>query len=424
MKYKFVKNAFGYKADSEVELTADEAKAFGDAVVEVKAEVGDVTAKAVEELLSAVDAKIDAFEKKIAKGINSRKPTIHVGPDNADLDPQKGFKGFGDFATAVRKACMGNEDIRLKVPSGASEGTAADGGYAVPTIYADQIFNDIQSGPNFLPLTTNFPLTVGNTLKVPADATTVIGTSGVTAAWIGEGVSISTSKPALRQLSLTPYKVASLVYVTDELLTDNNAALENYLVGKASYALNYAINNAIIRGNGSSKPTGIIGHAATAQQIRNTVNNVKLVDVANMKARFYGDESKARWVMNREVWQQLAQMTVGNFPAWLPENTAFSAPMNMLFGSPVIVSEHSSTLGVVGDIMYGDFSKYYTATIGGVNSAVSMHIKFDTQELAYRWTFRIDGIPARATLLTPASGQGTATLSPFVVLGAGTTGGN
>jgi hypothetical protein len=51
---------------------------------------------------------------------------------------------------------------------------------------------------------------------------------------------------------------------------------------------------------------------------------------------------------------------------------------------------------------------------GGIQAAESMHVQFLTDQMAYRWTYRLDGQPAWRTTLTPANGS--ATLAPFVTL--------
>lgn len=425
MKIKFVKAAFGYKADQEIEVTAEEVKSFGDAVVEVKSEevAAEAVAASVKEVLDAVDAKINVVEKKIAKAFSDRKATITVTDRTLDEDPQKGFKSLGAFAHSAKAFAEGNRDDShfeqyLKA-TGHSVAVDADGGYAVPQIWANEIFSDLQSGPNLLPLCRNFPMTVGDILNVPADATTTIGT-GMTAAWVAEAGTISVTKTAQRNITLQPYKLAILTATTDELERDAQA-LSAYLQSAAAYHLNYAINNAIVRGNASSKPQGFLGYAGTVTQLRTTASTVAFADLANMYARFYGDESKAVWLVNSEVWIKLVQLTSGNFNIFLNNGALKDAPVMSIFGIPVVKSEHMSTLGSEGDIALVDLSKYFVATKGGVEQAESVHLYFNKQENAYRFTVRLDGKPSRATVLTPASGQGTLTKSPFVVLDDATT---
>jgi HK97 family phage major capsid protein len=65
-----------------------------------------------------------------------------------------------------------------------------------------------------------------------------------------------------------------------------------------------------------------------------------------------------------------------------------------ILGYPVKFTEHCQTLGVVGDLVCVNMSGYYAATkAGGVDFASSMHLYFDQNLTAFRWTFRLAGQP-------------------------------
>jgi HK97 family phage major capsid protein len=80
----------------------------------------------------------------------------------------------------------------------------------------------------------------------------------------------------------------------------------------------------------------------------------------------------------------------------------------------VIATEYNATLGTVGDIMLVDLSQYTIVDKGGVQMATSLHVAFDTDEMRFRITYRVDGKPMWHSALTPF--KGSATKSPFVTL--------
>jgi HK97 family phage major capsid protein len=98
----------------------------------------------------------------------------------------------------------------------------------------------------------------------------------------------------------------------------------------------------------------------------------------------------------------------------MPPGGLSGAPYATLMGRPVIVSEFATTLGTVGDIMLVDLSQYITLTKGAMETAMSMHLYFDTAEMAFRTTYRVDGQCWWNSALTPY--QGIVTKSPVVVL--------
>ena len=81
----------------------------------------------------------------------------------------------------------------------------------------------------------------------------------------------------------------------------------------------------------------------------------------------------------------------------------------------MIAIEQMSALGDVGDILLGDFSQYLLIDKGSVEMASSMHVQFLTDELVFRFIYRVDGQSSWNAPLTPFKG---ATLSPFVTLAA------
>ncbi len=55
---------------------------------------------------------------------------------------------------------------------------------------------------------------------------------------------------------------------------------------------------------------------------------------------------------------------------------------------------------------------------GGIEAAMSIHVKFVYDESVFRFVLRVDGQPERASALTPYKGGAGATLSHFVTLEA------
>ena len=85
-----------------------------------------------------------------------------------------------------------------------------------------------------------------------------------------------------------------------------------------------------------------------------------------------------------------------------------------MYGRPVLAPEQCATLGTVGDIILCDPTQYLIAQKGGMESATSMHLKFEEHEQAFRFTMRVDGASDWSSALTPY--KGSSTVSPFVSL--------
>jgi len=84
----------------------------------------------------------------------------------------------------------------------------------------------------------------------------------------------------------------------------------------------------------------------------------------------------------------------------------------------VYFNEHAQTFSTLGDIVLADLSGYALATkIGkGIDFQSSIHLFFDYNMQAFRWTFRLGGQTYLSKPVTPANGSKTK--SSFVTLQA------
>jgi HK97 family phage major capsid protein len=106
---------------------------------------------------------------------------------------------------------------------------------------------------------------------------------------------------------------------------------------------------------------------------------------------------------------------------FIPSNRTVGEAVNFgtLLGRPVVFSEHAEQLGTVGDLSLIDPLGYYSANKkSGTTFAQSMHLYFDYDMQAFRWTVRFGGQPLLSAAITRAKSSNTK--SHFVTLGART----
>jgi HK97 family phage major capsid protein len=249
---------------------------------------------------------------------------------------------------------------------------------------------------------------------------------GVRGYWVGEAAQITSSHPTLGELELKLNKLAALVYVTDELLSDA-AALTSYLNSDVPKELGFKMDDAIFRGDGAGKPIGLINANCAVEVAKESGQDADTVlweNVVKMFAQLWaGSASSAEWFINQNILPELYTMSqavgTGGVAVYLPPGGASASPYGSLMGRPVNVIEQASTLGDAGDIVLADLDQYYWATKGGIESASSIHLKFDYDETALRWIYRCDGQPMWANSLTPYKDAGTSKpVSPIVTLAA------
>jgi len=440
---KLLQDHCGWKAGEihEVEAAAAQeliTKGLAEAVTADPLTIEDATRGLfgqVQELVTDLFAKhTKEVEQNVGRHIKAAGDAIVVGPDGWQRDPHQGL-AQGEYFQLVKRAAYGHMDERLlKIhkalsvkAAGANETTAADGGYAVPVVYANRLWDDLVRDESLLGRCFNLTLTTGNSLRLPKDNTTAVGTFGVTATWLGaagattgEAVTVSTSKPVLGQATFQLNDLGVLVPITSDLAEDNNVALEQYLMSRAQSALEWRITDAIVRGGQTGMPTGFLGHSGTVvidKDSTQTAGTFTYSNLLQMYSRFVGNPANAVWLYNRQLIPQIMTLQdAAGRNIYFPPGGLANKPWGTLLGVTALPCDHCSGPGDTGDIALCDFSQYFAITKGAPQMAMSIHMYFDTNQLAYRWIFRMDGKPVRTAPFAPAYGDPAKTLGYFVVL--------
>lgn len=340
-------------------------------------------------------------------------PAVPRAPDNG----RGGFTSFGEFARTVRASGGGEVDNRLRILNAAttsgSEGIGADGGFAVPPEFRQQIWQKVMGEDSLLsradPLVTG-----GNAMTIPADETTPWQSSGgVQCAWENELATLTQSKPSLTMKNIRLNKLTALVPISEELLEDA-PGIDSYLRAKAPAKMQAKLNTAIIRGTGVGQPLGILNAGSTitvSKESGQSADTVLYKNIVKMWAAMYAPcRRNAIWLINQDIEPQLDVMEFSPgsstpVPVYLPAGGVSASPYATLKGRPVIPVEACSTLGDKGDIILVDMTQYMALTKGqDIKTDVSMHLFFDQAALAYRFIFRVTGQPWWGSSISPENG--------------------
>lgn len=378
------------------------------------------------EILAQVKAELAA--KPVITGVGS---AIVQGPPNEAKRP---FASFGDFCQSVVTAYSpgGSVDPRLALQaaaSGMSQGVPAEGGFLVLPEFSATIYEGLTSDPHaLLGMTDNYTVD-GESLTFPANAETSRATGsrfgGIQGYWINEADQLTKSKPKLRSVKVEPQQLAVLVYLTEKLIANSATALEQYVTRAATEEITFLVGDAIINGTGAGQPKGIMSSGcliSVAKETSQAAATFTKKNVNKMWARMHPrSRASAVWLMNVDVEPQLDEFSTAIMNVAATENVGgfgsvvYNAEKNTLKGRPIIPCEFCATLGTTGDVILADMKGYLTGTRGnGVQSAMSMHLRFDYLEQAFRFVFEVDGQTWLASALTPFKGSNT--LSSFVKL--------
>lgn len=340
----------------------------------------------------------------------------------AEKSRTRGFRSQGEFCRAVFQAAARQDvDPRLKNAAASTmslESVGADGGFAVPPEYREAILSRVFGEDSLLGRTDPIPLS-GNQITIPADMTTPWDASGgIQAYWAGEAAAYTQSKVKLESVTTKLEKLTALVPVSDELLEDN-AALGGYIERKAPEKIDFKVSYALVWGNGVGMPLGfmnapcLVSQAAESAQTTDTIN---ATNIAKMFSRMPASLIPgAVWLIHPDALPQLLLMTIGQTPVYQPPGNMSASPYGTLLGRPVIPHEVCETVGDLGDIMFVSMSEYLAIKkSSGLKAQTSIHLWFDQDLTAFKFTLRIGGQPWWSAAINPRDGSNTR--SPFVTL--------
>lgn len=405
--------------------------------IDAEYEAGEAKLKALTKSAAMKSGLSQSAGRTSTPGQPANEARITGGERVIDQDPRRGYEHIGEFAQDVARACakggaqhtserlraiagIGEGGIQSGAPTTyGSEGVGVDGGFAVPPEFRGEIWNVVYGTGSIL-AAANPIVTSQSAVVETVSEWTPWGSGGVQGSWVGEGAVITQSKPATRQATTSLHKFAALVPATEELIEDA-PRLMNLLMQQAPECIRYNMDDAIINGNGVAKPLGVMNGPSIIEEAKETNQTAKTVVPANL-AKMWGrllpgSHMRASWLVSPDTYQQIITMTLGDQPAFMPANQAIqNAPMGTIFGRPIIVSHVCQTAGTAGDVILADFNGYISYTKGSIKFSQSMHLFFDADAQAFKWTYRLGGQPRLSAAVNP--GKGSTTIGHFIRIAA------
>lgn len=337
----------------------------------------------------------------------------------------KGYKNnFKSFSQFLRegyrahesKAC-GDFNSRYedcyKAVQGMSLQEGASMGYMVMPEFNQQIIdrmydNDIWSRTDQYVVNNNM------VFMVNAETSRANGSrhGGLRGYWLDEATSLTKSKPTLRKVDLSLKKLAVLVYLTEELIADGGPAVEQYVSRKAADEFQFMLGDSVFNGNGAGQPLGILnspGLLSITKEAGQAAATIVTENIDKMWARRYTSGNYS-WYHNQDCGPQVERLSqdIGTSGVVLNRpNGIYGASTQTLKGAPRVETEFNATLGTTGDLILADLSKFITINKGGINQAYSTHVEFLTDQLAIKFTLRVNGKSPETSPTTPYKGSNT-----------------
>jgi len=380
--------------------TRIESKKYIEFTKEIEAKDEALKQEEIDKRVQEAKAKESKMEKKEEV---KTTPGIEVVRDNSGE-----WKNMNEFLKAVATAeIKGIIDPRLitKASSGMGEDSNAVGGYLVQhPLWNQEIFNAYIQSAVIASKCRQFvaePYANGLKFKQVQETSRAGGTwfGGIRFYEVDEGVSITDSKPVFTQLDIPIKQLGALYYITQALI-DDCPNLSQYVAGLVGSAFGQIVDREILFGT-LGICTAAMGHLSTV-----SLPPAGTYPTAAELATMYNSLSQgyingAEWFMSHKQYASLLNLTApaasGGAGYAFPIMTVDAAnpTKQKLFGLPINIIEQAAATNVAGSIILANWSQYAIVTKGTMTPqvAMSLHVKFDSNQQVYRFITRLGGSP-------------------------------
>lgn len=245
----------------------------------------------------------------------------------------------------------------------------------IPTHLVNQIIEKFDNVGMILPLITKTSYKAG--VEIP------ISTTKPEATWTTEGGSSDRQKKTTGKITFSYYKLRCEISMSMEVGTMALSAFEAKFVDNVSKAMVKAIEQAIINGDGSGKPKGILqetGVTVTTAQ----PSYAKLCECeASIPVEY---ETGAKWCMNKKTFHQILALTDDSGQPIARVNYGLGgSPERTILGRDVVICPYVTD----NHTFIFDFADYVLNTI--YDMGISKKQDWDTEDLLTKAVMSVDG---------------------------------
>ena len=331
--------------------------------------------------------EIDRLERQAVLDLELAKPTATAitNKPGQSQEPEKTGRASSEYKAAFWKAMKNKSSF--EVQNALQVGTDSEGGYLVPDEFERTLVEALQEENLFRQLATIITTSSGDR-KIP-----VVASKG-TASWVDEEGTIPESDDAFGQVSIGAYKLATMIKVSEELLSDSVFNLERYIAREFGRRIGAKEEEAFFTGDGTGKPTGIF-HSTGGAGVGVTAASASAISIDEIMDLFYSLKSpyrkNAAFVTNDATIKAIRKLKDGNGQyLWQPSVTAgqpdslLNRPLKTSAYVPVIASAAKT-------IAFGDFSYYWVADRQGRSFQRLNELFAVTGQVGFKATQRVDG---------------------------------
>jgi HK97 family phage major capsid protein len=305
-------------------------------------------------------------------------------PEKATDKPGRGSAAYNDaFWKLMRDVDRRGYELRNALQIG----ELSEGGYTVPDEFEHTLVEALQE-ENIMRGLVHVITTSSGDRKIP------LVTSKGAASWVEEEAAIPESDDGFGQITLSAHKVGSMIRISEELLRDSAFNLAAYITGEFARRVGAAEEAAIIAGDGSHKPTGLLHDTLGAElgvttAVAAAITADELLDLQHSLKS--GHRRRATFIMNDATVKMIRKLKDGNGQFMWQPGLLYGQP-DTLLNQRVLMSSYMP-LPTAGNkaILYGDYSYYWLADREGRSLQRLNELYAATDQVGFKITQRVDG---------------------------------
>ena len=282
--------------------------------------------------------------------------------------------------------------MRTKYPNTAivnalQVGTDTEGGFLVPDEFEHTLIQRLEEENFFRRIATVIQTNSGDR-KIP-----IVASKG-TASWIDEEGLYPESDDAFGQITLSAYKLGTLIKVSEELLNDSAFNLENYIATEFGRRIGSKEEESFFIGDAVGKPTGILADTGGAE-IGVTAASSTAITADEIIDLYYSlrvpYRKNAIWIMNDATVSAIRKLKDGQ-GQYLWEPSMVAGTPNKILGCEVITSPYVPTVAAgAKTVAFGDFSYYWIGDRQGRTFKRLNELYATTGQVGFLGNQRVDG---------------------------------
>lgn len=356
--------------------TADEVRSLGETLDKLMSELNELQKK-FDELDSQGEG--EGGNGNMGEASRGFNPLHTYGAGRSETRDSDSTDSL-EYRTAFMNLILRRQPIPAELRADANTLTT-DVSSVIPTQLVGRIIERMDECGMILPLVSRSSFAGG--IVIPNSATKPVAT------WVSEGAGSDRQKKVTGSITFSHFKLRCEISMSLEVGVMALSAFESKFVENVANAMTIAIEKAIINGNGTSQPKGILKETPAATvTLKAKLDYADLIAVEEAIPSEF--ESTAKWCLTKANFLKLLGMTDTTGQPIARVNYGISGkPERSLLGRDVVIVPYATEIGSGNFGFLFNFSDYLLNTI--YDLGISTKDDWETEDKLAKAVMSVDG---------------------------------